>query len=84
MARRFYNADYAQLTAGQVALIFACIRPRSGDHLREPGRLPVCGCDYLMLGSASGHQLRGLLIVAITAYWQHVVVDDRGCPVVTW
>jgi hypothetical protein len=39
-----------------------------------------------MLRSAPvpAHQLRGLVMVAITAYWQHVVVDDRACPVVTW
>ena len=29
-------------------------------------------------------QRGGLLIVAITAYWQHAVVDDRSCPVATW
>ena len=32
----------------------------------------------------TAHQPGGLLIVAITAYWQHVMVDDRACPVVTW
>jgi len=32
----------------------------------------------------SAHQPGGLVIAAITAYWQHVAVDDRACPVVTW
>jgi hypothetical protein len=30
------------------------------------------------------HQPGGLLVVAITAYWQQGVVDARTCPVVTW
>jgi hypothetical protein len=60
--------------------------PVLGDHRREPGRLPACGSSYLTLKSsaAPARQLCGLLIVAITAYWQHVVVDDRACLVVTW
>jgi hypothetical protein len=52
----------------------------------QVGRAPACGCDHLMLKSppVSAHQPGGLLIVAITPYWQHVVADDLACPVVTW
>lgn len=56
-----------------------------GGHRGEPRRLPACGCSYLLLKSPPepAHQPGGLLIVAITAYWQHAMVDDRACPVVT-
>ena len=52
---------------------------------------PGCGPSTRLFGLTAdpeapgpAYQPGGLLIVAITAYWQHGVVEDRACPVVTW
>jgi len=54
-------------------------------YLTEHGeRLAAVVPAKLAVPPEPAHQPGRLLIVAITAYWQHVVVDDRACPVVTW
>lgn len=62
------------------------VRTRAYASHWRLARLPACGGSHLTLKSppVPTYQPGGLLIVAITAYWQHVVVDDRACPVVTW
>jgi len=55
-----------------VAVAVPCIQQRRAARLAGPGSARV------------QQQHRLPVIVAITAYWQHVVVDDRTCPVVTW
>src|SRR5580704_5258517 len=55
---------------------------RTDDHVRGDHRSPGPQCRR---GHADpAHQPGGLSVVAITAYWQHVMVDDRACPVVAW
>jgi hypothetical protein len=46
----------------------------------------ACGCDHrrLTLGGGAADQPGGLLMVAITAYWQQVMRDTRTCRVGTW